>query len=157
MTPGEAGTPVRRILHPAVYNQKLSQYNQTSKLYEDHIDELLKQTTAELDKIIITKLQTPFKLRKFKHSEYKIPQLFPLRIQISSHNFHNCSNYFQCYTPQCSHVPFIYPIQSPFPSGPSSHALIPIRIEPITSPNLTQSPTLLNDLEILISSLKVID
>ena len=44
-----------------------------------------------------------------------------------------------------------------FPSAPSSPALIPIRIEPITPPNITQPPTLLNDLEILISSLNDID
>ena len=62
LPPGEAGTPVRRIVHTAVYKQKFSQYNQTLKLYEDHIDELLKQTTAELDKIINTKLQPRFKI-----------------------------------------------------------------------------------------------
>ena len=106
LPPGEAGTPVRRIIHTAVYKQKLSQYNQTLKLYEDHNDELLKQTTAELDKTINTKLQPPSKLRKLKHLEYKIPQLSPLLIQIPSFNCHDCFSYFQCYTPHCSHVPF---------------------------------------------------
>ena len=48
--PGEAGTPVRRIVHTAVNKQKLYHCIQTLNLYEDHIDELLKQTTAELDK-----------------------------------------------------------------------------------------------------------
>ena len=50
LLPGKAGTPVRRIVHTAVYKQKLYQYNQALKQYEDHINELLKQTTAELDK-----------------------------------------------------------------------------------------------------------
>ena len=55
-----------------MHKQQLSQYNQTLKLYVDHIDELLKQTTAELDKINNTKLQPlPLKLRKFKHLEFK--------------------------------------------------------------------------------------
>ena len=52
LPPGEAGTPVRRIVHTAIYKHKLNQYNYTLKLYENHINELLKQTTAELDKII---------------------------------------------------------------------------------------------------------
>ena len=77
LPPGEAGTPVRRIVHTVLYKQKLHQYNQTLKLYEDHIDELLKQSAAELDKninnvdSIVTKLQPPpfSKLRKFKSLE----------------------------------------------------------------------------------------
>ena len=62
---GEAETPVQRIVHTAVYKQKLHQYNQTSKLYEYYLDELLKRTTAEPKKIItnvdsiVTKLQPP--------------------------------------------------------------------------------------------------
>ena len=52
MPPGEAGTPVRRIVYTAVYKQKLLQYNNTLKLNDNYIDELLKQTTAELDKLI---------------------------------------------------------------------------------------------------------
>ena len=142
LPPGESGTPVRRIVLVVVYKQKLHQYNQTLKLYEDHIDELLKQTTVELDKIINnvdsvgTKLQlTPLsQLRKFKSPEYKIPHLPPLRFQILSHNCPNCSKYLQCYPPHCSHVPFKYSMISPFPSAPSPPALIPIRIEPITPP-----------------------
>ena len=155
---GEAGTSVRRIVHTAVYKQKLFQCNQTLKLYEDRIDELLQQTTTDFDKIINIKLQPPHsKLRKFQHPAYKIPQLSPLRIQIPSHNCNNCSDSFQCYTPHCSHVPFEYSIQSPFPSATSSPAFIPIRIESITPPNLTKPPTSLIDLEILISSLNDID
>ena len=66
LPPDEVGTPVRRIVHTAVYIQQLHQNNQTLKLYEDHIDELLKQTTAELDKFVnnvdsvVTNLQPPF-------------------------------------------------------------------------------------------------
>ena len=52
LPPGEAGTPVRKIFHTAVYKQKILQYNNTLKLLENYIDELLKQTTAEHDKII---------------------------------------------------------------------------------------------------------
>ena len=37
LLPGEAGTPVRRIVHTAVYKQKLHQYNKTLKLYENYI------------------------------------------------------------------------------------------------------------------------
>ena len=96
LPPGEASTPVRRIFHTAVHKQKLSQYIQTLKLYEDQNDELLKQTTADFDKIINNKLQPPSKLRKFHHPAYKTPQLFPLRIQFPSHSCNNCSNYFQC-------------------------------------------------------------
>ena len=110
-----------------------------------------------LTKLLILNCNPPSKLRKFKHPEYKTPQLSPLRFQILSHNCHNCSNYFQCYTPHCSHVPFKYSIYSPFPSAPSSPALIPIRIEPITPPNLTKPPTPSNDLEILNFSLNDID
>ena len=163
LPPGEAGTPVRRIVHTAVYKQKLHQYNQTLKLYEDHIDELLKQTTAELDKFVnnvdsvATILRRPSKLRKFKSPEYKISQLSPLRIQILSHNCLNCSNCPQCYTPHCSHVLFNYSLISPFPSAPSSPALIPIRYEPITPPNPPNPPTPSNDLEILLSSLNDFD
>ena len=52
LPPGEAGTPVRKIVHTTVCKQKLNQYNHTLELFEIHIDELLKQTTAELDNII---------------------------------------------------------------------------------------------------------
>ena len=83
LPPGEAGSPVQRIVHTAIYKQKLHKYNETLKLYEDHIDELLKQTTAELDKInnnvdsVVTNLHPPpfSKLRKYKSPEYKIPLL----------------------------------------------------------------------------------
>ena len=49
---GEAGTPVRRVVHTAMNKQNLNQYNNTLKVYENYFDELLKQTTAELNKII---------------------------------------------------------------------------------------------------------
>ena len=43
--------PVRRLVHTVVYKQKLNQYIAALKLYEKHIDELIEQTTFELDKI----------------------------------------------------------------------------------------------------------
>ena len=43
--------PVRRLVHTVVYKQKLNQYIEALKLYEKHIDELIEQTTFELDKI----------------------------------------------------------------------------------------------------------
>ena len=85
LPPGEAGTPVRRIVHTAVYKQKLQNYNYTLKLYENHINELLKQTTTELDKSItnvhsiVNKLQPPLvsKLRKDKSLVYNILLISP--------------------------------------------------------------------------------
>ena len=85
LPPGEAGTPVRRIVHTAEYEKNLLQYNTTLKLCENYIDELLKQTTAELDKIItnvdsvVNKLKPPpvSKLRQFKSPVYKITPLPP--------------------------------------------------------------------------------
>ena len=44
--------PAKRIVHTAVYKQKLSQYNNTLKLYENYIDEPLSLQTAELEQII---------------------------------------------------------------------------------------------------------
>ena len=43
------GPPVRRLVHTAVYKQKLAQYVDAIKLYETHLDELIQQTTLELD------------------------------------------------------------------------------------------------------------
>ena len=43
--------PVRRLVHTVVYKQKLNQYIDALKMYEKHIDELIEQTTFELDKI----------------------------------------------------------------------------------------------------------
>ena len=45
------GPPVRRLVHTAVYKQKLAHYIDALKLYETHLDELIQQTTLELDNI----------------------------------------------------------------------------------------------------------
>ena len=37
------GSPVRRLVHTAVYKQKLSQYIDALKMYETHLDELYKK------------------------------------------------------------------------------------------------------------------
>ena len=50
---GEADTPFRRIVHTAVYKQKLLQYNNNLKFYENYIDELLEQTAAGLIKLLL--------------------------------------------------------------------------------------------------------
>ena len=78
IAPGEAGTPVRRIVHTAVYKQKLLQKNNTLKLYV------------------------------FKSPGYNIHPLLTLRIQISSHNCHNCPNYPPSYSHYCSHLAYNY-------------------------------------------------
>ena len=72
--------PVRRLVHSVVYKQKLAQYIDALKFYEQHFDELLEQTTFELDKID-NKLP-PSKLRKFKSFQATTKQLSPLSIQI---------------------------------------------------------------------------
>ena len=56
--------PVRRLVHTVVYKQKLNQYIDALKLYEKHIDELIEQTTFELDKF--NNKPSLSKLRKFK-------------------------------------------------------------------------------------------
>ena len=124
------GPPVRRLVHTAVYKQKIEQYIDALKLYETHLDELIQQTTLELDKINNT--LPPSKLRKFKSPQSKPRHLSPLSIQIPSHNCSNYHNYFQCNNPHCSHVPIKDTIHSPLPPLSLSPALIPIRIEPIT-------------------------
>ena len=53
--------PVRRLVHTVFYKQKLNQYIAALKLYEKHIDELIEQTTFELDKINNT---PPFQIAK---------------------------------------------------------------------------------------------
>ena len=52
LPPGEEGTPVIRIVHTAIYKQSFNQCHNTLKPHENYIDEVLNQTTAELDKII---------------------------------------------------------------------------------------------------------
>ena len=106
------GPPVRRLVHTAVYKQKIAQYIDALKLYGRHLDELIQQTTLELDKINDT---LPSKLRKCKSPQSKPRHLSPLSIQIPSHNCSNYHNYFQCTTAHCSHVPIKYTIHSPLP------------------------------------------
>ena len=57
--------------------------------------------------------------------------------------------------PHCSHVPVKYIINSPLPPLSLSPALILIRIEPKTPSS--QSPTPLNDLDNLVTSLNDVD
>ena len=147
------GPPVRRLVHTAVYKQKIAQYIDALKLYETHLDELFQQTTLELDNIN-NELPTS-KLRKFKLTPSKPRHLSPLNIQIPSHNCSNYHNYFQSNNPHCSHVPIIYTLHSPLPPLSLSPAIIPIRIEPITPSS--QSPTPLNDLDNLVTSLNDVD
>ena len=120
------GPPVRRLVHTAVFKQKLAQYIDALKLYETHLDELIQQTTLELDNI--NNKLPPSKLRKFKLTQWKTRHLSPLNIQIPSHNCSNYHNYFQCNTPHCSHVPVKYTLHSPLPPLSLSPALIPSRI-----------------------------
>ena len=145
--------PVRRLVHTVVYKQKLAQYIDALKLYEKHLDELIYQTTLQLD--IINNTLPPSKLRKFKSPPSTHRPLIPLTIQILSHNCCNYNNSIRCTTPYCSHVPIKYTCPSPLPPLPLSPALIPIRIEPVTPPS--QSPTPLNDLDNLVTSLNDVD
>ena len=103
--------PVRRLVHSVVYKQKLNQYIAALKLYEKHLDELIEQTTFELDKINNTPPLS--KLRKFKTSQPM--QLSPLSIQIPSNNCCNHSNCFPSNPLHCSHVPLNYAMHSHFP------------------------------------------
>ena len=86
---GEAGTPTKRIRQTGVYKQKLNQYNEARKHFEQYIDQLLSVKAAELTKLIINvdaivnNLQTPSKLAKLKSPIYNLPHLSPLRIHIS--------------------------------------------------------------------------
>ena len=57
--------------------------------------------------------------------------------------------------PHCSHVPVKYTLHSPLPPLSLSPALILIRIEPITPSS--QSPTPLNDLDNLVTSLNDVE
>ena len=107
------GPPVRRLVHTVVYKQKLSQYIDALKLYEKHLDELIYQTTLQLD--IINNTLPHSKLRKFKSPPFTHRPLSPLTIQIPSHNCCHYNNYIQCTTPHCSHVPVKYTCPSPLP------------------------------------------
>ena len=91
------GPPVRRLVHTSVYKQKTAQYIDALKLYETHLDEIIQQTTLELDNINNT--IPPSKLRKFESTQSKPRHLSPLNIQIPSHSCPNYHYYFQCNTP----------------------------------------------------------
>ena len=143
--------PVRRLVHSVVYKQKLNKYITALQVYEKHLDELIAQTTFELDKLNNTPPLS--KLRKFKTTQPM--QLSPLSIQIPPNN---CCNYYNCFPSNplhCSHVPLAYTMHSHFPSPPPSPALIPIRVEPITP--TFQPPSPLNDLDPLVTSLNDVD
>ena len=107
--------PVRRLVHSVVYKQKLNQYITALKVYEKHLDELIEQTTFELDKLNNTPPLS--KLRKFKTTQPT--QLSPLSIQIPSNN---CCNYYNCFPSNplhCSHVPLNHAMYSHFPPPPT--------------------------------------
>ena len=84
--PGETGTLTKRIVHTAVYKQKIKQYNEALKHYEQIIDRLLSEQAIELAKIfknvdaIVNNLQTHSKLENFKTPIHNFPPLSPLRI-----------------------------------------------------------------------------
>ena len=50
--PYKAGTTMKSIVHTAVYKQKLHQNNNSLKVYEKYLNQLLLEQAAELDKII---------------------------------------------------------------------------------------------------------
>ena len=66
-------------------------------MYETHLDELIYQTTLQLDNI--NNKLPPSKLRKFKSPQFTNRPLSPLTIQIPSHNCSNYNHYIQCTTP----------------------------------------------------------
>ena len=70
------GPPVRRLVHTAVYKQKIAQYIDALKLYEKHLDELINQTTLELDKLNNT-LPPPQNYVNLKYLSRNI-HIFPL-------------------------------------------------------------------------------
>ena len=107
------GPPVRRLVHTVVYKQKLSQYINALKMYEKHLDELIYQTTLQLD--IINNKLPPSNLRTFKSPPFTNRPLSPLTIQIPPHNCSHYNNYIQCTTPHCSHVPVKYTCHSSLP------------------------------------------
>ena len=75
--------PVRRLVHTAVYKQKLAQYIDALKLYETHLDELIQQTTLELDNN--NNKLPPSKLRKYKSTQSKTRHLSPLNVTVDNH------------------------------------------------------------------------
>ena len=143
--------PVRRLVHSVVYKQKLNQYITALKLYEKHLDELIEQTTFELDKINNTPPLS--KLRKFKTlspcnyplSLFKFLLIIAVIIIIVSLLIPSIVHMFLS-TMLCIHIS---------PPPPPSPALIPIRVEAITP--TFQPPSPLNDLDPLVTSLNDVD
>ena len=96
VAPGEAGTSTERNVHTAVYEQKLTKYNDSSKLYEQNNNQLLSETVFELSNIvnnvnaIVNHLQNPTKLNKFKFLAYDVSHIPPLHIQLPPHIRENC-------------------------------------------------------------------
>ena len=144
--------PVRRLVHSVVYKQKLNQYITALKLYEKHLDELIEQTTFELDKINntpppflnyenlkrLSPCNYPLSLFKFLLITAVIIIIVSLLIPSIVHMFH--------LTILCIHIS---------PPPPPSPALIPIRVEAITP--TFQPPSPLNDLDQLVTSLNDVD
>ena len=154
LPPGETGISTKHIVHTAVYKQKLTQYNNALKLYEQYITQLLSEQATELNRIynnvnsIVKNLKNPSKLLNFKSPAFKTTQFLPLRIHTLSDICYNC---FQCYPLRWSHLPHNHCTRSFFPLSPSSLALIPIKVESITPPTSQNS---LNDLTLLMTSLQ---
>ena len=94
LPPVEAGWPSRRMVQTSVYKQKLNQYNNALKVYEQYINQLLSEQAFEINKnienedAIVSKSQTPSKVTQLKSSAYNTPQFLPLRIQIPPNYFH---------------------------------------------------------------------
>ena len=119
LPPDGIGKPVRRLVHTVVYKQKLAQYIDALKLYEKHLDELIQQTTFELDKNNNKlPLQNCVNLNRLsqKSSTYplyvfKFPPIIALIIIIASMQY---PPLFTC-TSQI-HDPFSFPCPPSFPS-----------------------------------------
>ena len=83
---------LQRTLHTAVYKQKLHHYNNSLKIYEQYLNELILQQAAELDKIIqklnflVNHFTPPSKLTKLRH-------ISTISSQIISNNCANTTSY----------------------------------------------------------------
>ena len=96
VAPDEAGTSTERNVHTAVYEQKLTKYNDSSELYERINNQILSETVIELSNIgnnvnaIVNHLQNPTKLIKFKSLAYNVSHIPPLHRQLPPHICENC-------------------------------------------------------------------
>ena len=81
LSPGEAGTPTKRIVHDAGNKQKLTHYNYALNLYKHYLNQLLTEQAVELDKIIkiVTSLVNHFTpiLAQLKSYQENTPNYIP--------------------------------------------------------------------------------